>query len=289
MVLDYSLLIKQICSVIAPKWYIKKSFASNHSYNLNFKRPRTFSEKIAIRKFRYTREMSVLSDKIKVKDYVKERIGEEYLVPTYATLDRLTQKAFDELPQSFVIKANHGSRLNLIVKDKSQYTFKEVKKITDKWLRKKYYLIGMELHYRHIKPGLIVEELLLNEQGEVPKDYKIHYFKNKGDVKYFTEVHADRFSNFRCNFYDGGWNRINNPWVGEEEFDDENMSTRPDRYDELLDVTKRLAEPFKYVRVDFYVFNNRIYFGELTFTPTGGTLRFKKKTMDEYLGNLWED
>ncbi|NER13990.1 glycosyltransferase [Leptobacterium flavescens] len=290
MRLYFLMLIKRICSIIAPKWYIRRRFISNHHYTPNFKEPKRHSEKIAARKFNYTKEMSVLSDKIAVRDYVREKVGEEYLIPSYAVLDKLTEKAFEELPESFVIKANHGSRFNLIVRDKSQFTFEEVKKLTDRWLRNKYYLIGMELHYRHIKPKLIVEKLLLDSEGKVPKDYKLHHFKNNGDPKLFIGVHTDRFENYEYNCYDEDWNVQQNPWVGEKDiYENSVIKQRPKELDLLKELCGKLASRFKYVRVDFYIVDDRIYFGEMTFTPNGGAMKLKREEVDRCLGGLWGD
>ena len=284
---DQITFIKWFFSIIAPKWYIKKRFVDRHNFKPNFKNPIRHTEKVVLRKFNYTKEMSRLSDKISVRDYVKKIIGEKYLVPVYAIINNLTETAFDNLPNSFVIKANHGSGYNLIVRDKSNYTYRKLKTITDTWLKDKYYLIGMELHYKDIKPRLIVEKLLLNKKGAVPYDYKAHYFKNGNDPKIFIGVHVDRFSDYCYNYYDKNWKSIKNPWKGEEDFYEDKITEKPVCLDEMLEITKKLAESYNYLRVDFYIHENKIYFGELTFTPNGGAITFKTKEIDECLGSMW--
>ena len=283
------LIIKWICANIIPGWYIKRRFIAHHNYVPDFKNPQTFSEKIAKRKFNYTKEMSRLSDKVAVRDYVKEMIGEKYLIPAYAITDKLTRDVFDKLPSSFVIKANHGSRYNCIVRNKSEYTFEDLKAITDKWLKDKYYLTGMELHYRHIKPRLIAEKLLLDEEGNVPRDFKVHVFKNEGKIKVFTGVHSARFTNFNNNYYDENWELVKNPWVGEAEINWDYVIERPKKFDELLRLAKKLSSSYSYLRIDFYIVDDQIYFGELTFTPGGGSMQFERREIDKYVGRLWGD
>lgn len=229
--------------------------------------------------------MSVLSDKIAVRDYVEKVIGSEYLIPVYSVFDSLTIDIFNGLPDNFVIKANHGSGYNLFVRNKSEYSFQQMKSITDKWLKDKYYLIGMELHYKSIKPKLIVEKLLLDKNGRIPSDFKLHIFRNYIKTRVFTAVQVDRFSSFTCNYYDEKWREIKSPFIGETSFSKDIQC--PKRFDELLTLGKKLASKYHYLRTDFYILEDKIYFGELTFTPSGGTLPFERRLTDEYLGTLW--
>ena len=279
--------IKWLFSVLAPRWYIKRRFIAHHHYSPNFKKPKTYLEKLNKRKYEYTPHMSILSDKIAVRDYVKKVIGSEYLIPVHSVFDKLTLDIFNKLPDNFAIKANHGSGYNLIVRDKSKYSFQQMKSITDKWLNDKYYLTGMELHYRSIKPRLIVEKLLLNASNEVPKDFKLHIFRGNKGIKIFTEVQADRFSNFICSYYDEKWREVKSPFLGEASFFKKVHTQCPENFDELLLLGKKLSSNYPYLRTDFYVMGGKIYFGELTFTPAGGALPFEEKKIDEYLGALW--
>ncbi|WP_339916546.1 ATP-grasp fold amidoligase family protein [Yeosuana marina] len=277
---------KVILAKVNPEYYVKSSFKTNLNYTPNFKNPKTHNERMAKRRFCYTDKMTRLSDKIEVRKHVSEVIGEDYLVPMFFEMDSLTKNSYNKLPSSFVIKANHGSGFNLIVKDKSKYSYDELKKITDKWLNTKYHLIGLELHYKNIKPRLLVEQLLLDEEDKIPKDYKFYSFKNKIYLGLFT----DRFTDNKVAFFNENWESIACPFVLSSNFKEISNPTtikKPDNFNEMIDVVKKLSQSFDYVRIDLYTLNNKIYFGEYTFTPGGGILKFKTYSEDVEWGTYW--
>ncbi|WP_339916545.1 ATP-grasp fold amidoligase family protein [Yeosuana marina] len=273
---------KVVLAKFNPEYYVKISFKANLNYTPNFKNPKTHNERTAKRRFCYTDQMTRLSDKIEVRKHVSEIIGEDYLVPMFFEMDSLTKNSYNKLPSSFVIKANHGSGFNLIVKDKSKYSYDELKKITDKWLNTKYHLIGLELHYKNIKPRLLVEQLLIDEQGQIPKDFKFHCFKNK----IYIEVLIDRFVNIKAAFFDENFKIIEFPFIYKE-VDDPTTIKKPENFNEMIDIVKKLSHSFDYVRIDLFSVNNKIYFGEYTFTPTSGIDKFKTYSKDVEWGTLW--
>lgn len=273
---------KVVLATISPEIYVKNRFQANLGYAPNFKNPKTHNELMAKRRFCYTDEMTRLSDKIEVRKHVADIIGEDYLVPMFFEMDSLTKNSYNQLPSSFVIKANHGSQFNLIVRDKSKYSYNELKKITDGWLTTKYYLLGMELHYKNIKPRLLVEQLLLDKQGQIPKDYKFYCFKNK----IFLGVYIDRFKDTKVAFFDGKGEHSEYPFIFKE-VDDPSKIEKPENFDAMIEVVKKLSQPFDYVRMDMYSVNNTIYFGEYTFTPGGGISKFKNYAKDVEWGTYW--
>lgn len=278
---------KVALATINPELYVKNRFKVNLGYTPNFKNPKTHNERLAKRRFCFTQQMTMLSDKIAVRKHVSNIIGEDYLVPLLFEMESLTEDIYNQLPSRFVIKANHGSQFNLIVRDKSKYSYNKLKKITDAWLTTKYYLLGMELHYKNIKPRLLVEQLLLDETGQVPKDYKFYCFKNKT----YLGVFVDRFVDTKVAFFDENWENIAFPFVLSSNFKEINNPIKikkPENFNEMIKVVKKLSQPFDYVRMDLYSVNNNIYFGEYTFTPGGGILKFKTYAMDVKWGTYWE-
>ncbi|MFD1613947.1 ATP-grasp fold amidoligase family protein [Gelatiniphilus marinus] len=273
---------KALLSKTSPELYVKNRFKANLGYSPNFKNPKTHNEHMAKRRFSYTEQMTLLSDKIAVRDYVAKKIGDKYLVPLLFEMDSLSETIYNKLPNSFVIKANHGSGFNLLVKNKLDYSFEKLKQITNNWLETKYHLLGMELHYKNIKPRLLVEELLLDEEGKVPKDYKFYCFESK---KYLG-VYVDRFVDTRVAFFDEKWEPADYPFIFKE-VDDPREVKKPENFDEMITVVSKLSQPFDYVRLDLYSVNNRIYFGEFTFTPGGGIDKFKTYEKDLEWGQLW--
>ncbi|MFD1613948.1 ATP-grasp fold amidoligase family protein [Gelatiniphilus marinus] len=275
---------KALLSKTSPQLYVKNRFKANLGYSPNFKNPKTHNEHMAKRRFSYTEQMTLLSDKIAVRDYVAKKIGDKYLVPLLFEMDSLSKTIYNKLPNSFVIKANHGSGFNLLVKNKLDYSFEKLKQITNNWLETKYHLLGMELHYKNIKPRLLVEELLLDEEGKVPKDYKFHCFKNK----MYVEVFVDRFTNKKVAFFDKQWQVCTYPWTSDVVVDDPLKIKKPENFDEMIAVVSKLSQPFDFVRLDLYSVNNTTYFGEFTFTPGSGMDKFISYNMDLEWGAFWE-
>lgn len=277
---------KSFLAKVNPEFYIKNRFKSDLNYAPNFKNPKTHNERMAKRKFVYTKQMTILSDKIAVREYISKKIGKVYLVPLLFEMDSISESIYNQLPNSFVLKANHGSGFNLIVKDKSEYSFNELKKITDKWLKNKYHLRLMELHYKDIKPRLLVEELLIDKQGQIPKDYKFYCFKNKT----YLGVYEDRFSDKKVAFFDEKWKNIEYPWKNfNKVVDDYSKVKKPENFDEMLEIVSKLSQPFDHVRLDLYSVNNKIYFSEFTFTAGGGLVKFVDYSKDVEWGKLWDN
>lgn len=245
----------------------------------------TFNEIILDRCLHPAPLWSVLADKLAVREYVKSRIGEKHLIPVLAVPDIFTQDVFDALPESFVMKANHGCGFVKVVRNKADVTFKQLQQLADKWLATNFYFASRERHYRSIRPRLYFEKLLLDSTGKVPSDYKINIFdREAAEPVVYTGVVSDRFGSPRHDFYDTQWNPLDIAAAGYPR--SEQPAPRPENWAEVLDVAKRLVDGLGYVRVDLYVFDEKIFFGELTFTPGAGVTRFSRDSFDFEWGQL---
>ncbi|WP_368621239.1 ATP-grasp fold amidoligase family protein [Paraburkholderia sp. BR13444] len=248
--------------------------------------PTTYNEKILLRCLRPDSRYSALTDKLTVRDYVREKIGEKYLIPIISAPSDFTQNIFDMLPNSFVMKANHGNNFVEIVRDKSQQSFEHLQLLASQWLSTNFYKNARERHYRGIQPRIYFENLLLDEHGMIPADYKVHCFANgSGRPVMFIFVISDRFgSNTRGDTYDAQWNRIDlefAPYVRSTR-----PAPRPNNLELLLDTAAHLSEGFDYVRVDLYSPSDRVFFGELTFTPGAGVSPMLPDRVDYEWGRL---
>jgi hypothetical protein len=252
------------------------------------KHPRAFNEMILARCLRPDPRWRDLTDKLTVRDYVRERIGERYLIPLLAAPDAFTREVFDRLPSSFVMKASHGSGFVEVVWDKSKRSFEELSRLADKWLAIDYYRVARERHYRGIKPRIFFEKLLLDQSGTVPADLKMHVFGHgpNGPVIY-TGIISDRFGTARADVYDAQWNRLGLAWGSYRR--SEQSVPRPSNWDELTKIAMRLADGLGYVRVDLYAPDDEIYFGELTFTPGGGTMPYTPDRFDFEWGRILQE
>lgn len=255
----------------------------------NLLRPTTFNEKILQKSLRPDPWLTELTDKLTVRDYVARKLGESHLIPLLAAPETFTKEVFDALPDSFVMKANHGSSYVKVVTDKSATSFEALQELANHWLSLDFYKIGREKHYRPIKPHILFEQLLRDESGNVPPDYKLQCFGAKsGRLVIYILVISDRFgADTRGDLYDVNWNHLDVA-IGEYK-PSAKPPPRPDNLDAIVDAAVKLSADFDYVRVDLYSPGNQIYFGELTFTPGAGVLPFMPDRIDYEWGSLIPD
>lgn len=249
--------------------------------DLDLDDPKTFNEKIQWMKlYDSTPIKTRLADKYLVRDWVKEKIGEEYLIPLLGVYDSFEEIDFDSLPNQFVIKCNHGSAMNIIVKDKSQLDLSEVKEKLDRWMNENFAYHSFELHYRDIKPKIIIEKFITND-GVVLYDYKFWCFNGK--VKYM-QFRDDFSSNLKMVFYNLDWKK--QPFFYDHSLY-ENELEKPYNFDEMVEIAKKLCQDFAFVCVDLYRLNDgSIKFGEMTFTRSSGCGKWNEEKYNRYMGDL---
>lgn len=268
-------------SLKGKKKLLEKMYSKLVGGTINWEHPIKYSEKMQWKKLYSIDPIeTLLSDKFAVREWIKNKIGEEYLIPLYGVWDKFDDIDFDTLPNQFVLKTNHGSATNYIVKNKSLLNIKQARKDFNKWLKTDYGWKSLELQYSKIERKIIAEELLQFKGGI--EDYKFLCFN--GEI-YYIWIDTDRFSNHKRNIYDLDWNI--QPWnqkdYGNIEFD----VPKPKNFDKMIEIVQTLCSGFSHVRVDLYNIDGRIYFGEMTFTNGSG---FEKIIPDQYdieLGQLW--
>ncbi|MBO4946162.1 MAG: glycosyl transferase, partial [Lachnospiraceae bacterium] len=223
-----------------------------------------------------------LIDKYIVKKFVAEKIGEEYVIPNLGVWSSFDEIDFDKLPDQFVLKCTHDSGGVVIVKDKGSLDISEAKKKLEKSLQRNYYYSGREWGYKNIKPRIIGEMYLEDKEYMVPNDYKIFNFDGKARL---IQVDFDRFVNHRRNLYDTDWNYIDASIQYPK--DPNTVIKKPEQLNVMLELSEKLSAGFPHVRTDFYVVNDRIYFGEMTFWHGSGFEKFEPEqlgiTMGEWL------
>ncbi|WP_434111014.1 ATP-grasp fold amidoligase family protein [Paraburkholderia caffeinilytica] len=252
----------------------------------NLLRPATFNEKILQRSLSPDPRYISLTDKLSVREYVAAKIGEKRLIPLISAPDAFTREVFDALPDSFVMKANHGSSFVEVVRNKSETSFKTLQLLAARWLSTDFYYIARERHYRTIKPRIFFEQLLLDQSGQIPADYKLHCFGGRpGRPVIYILVISDRFgSATHGDVYDVDWNHLDVA-IGYYKRSAA-PAPRPKNLESVLDTAVTLCEDFDYVRVDLYAPDNQVFFGELTFTPGAGVLPFTPDSIDYEWGRL---
>ena len=261
--------------------FIQQHFYRKMGYKIDLTSPKTFNEKLQWIKLYENNDLKILcTDKYAVREHIKAIIGEQYLISLiFHTTDpkKITKDVIPDYP--VIVKTNHSSGNVFIIKNKKETNFALIQKELRDQLQFNFYHSLRERHYKQIEPRIIIESLLLNEQEEIPEDYKIHCFNGK---PMFIQVDCGRFKDHKRIIYDTKWQKIDLQF----NFPMSNEVSPPQSLSEMLYLAEKLAEPFNYVRVDLYENNSFVYFGELTFTPEAGFGYFNPPEMDSVWGDL---
>ena len=278
-------LIQRIAAIILEKFpvaTVKLRYFFRFKRFPDFKHPRDLNEKILYLKlFTDTSQWTQLADKYKVRDYVKSCGLESTLIPMYGAWERVEDIPFDELPQQFILKANNGDGKGTNVKvDKSKMADKDwqnLRKRLQGWLDAKHIgALSGEPQYKGIKPMIVAEELMPSPAGQSSLiDYKLWCF-NGEPYSFFMcyDRQADGY-HATVDCYDLEWNRYpENMQASPHMTVATKAIPRPECLDEMIEAARKLSKPFPEVRVDLYVVNGKLYFGEMTFTSLGGMMDF---------------
>lgn len=263
--------------------FLEKAFQSKLEKELDWNVPTTFNEKLQYFKLYDRRpEYTRMVDKYRVREYITEKLGAQYLIPLIGVWDDPEKIDFSTLPEQFVLKCNHNSGLGMcICKDKSKLNIRKVKAGLRKGLRQNYYLTGREWPYKNVPRRIIAEQFMQSDAGGLT-DYKIHCFN--GEPKLIL-VCKDRFAptGLTEDFYTPQWEHLDlrrptHPNATEP-------MAKPDELDQLLEFSRILSKDIPFLRVDFYIVEGHVYFSELTFFPASGFEKFEPEEWDQTLGD----
>ena len=210
-----------------------------------------------------------LADKLEVRKYVEDLGLGNILVPLLGSWDDANKIDFDKLPNQFAIKCNHSCGMNVICFDKSQLDIDATRKQLNEWMLTKH-LYRYEQHYKKIKPMILAEALIPNdENGQFPTDYKIHCANGK---PVYIQCCIERNSNSagRRLIYDCNWNKL--PYVLKDDHYTDTGIERPKDLEKMLEIASILSRGLEYARIDLYETDKGVLFGEITLTPMGGWL-----------------
>ena len=252
---------------------------------LDLNNVKTFTEKLWwIKLYDATPLKSRLADKFLVRRWVADKIGEQYLIPLLGVWDDFDDIDFDELPDQFVLKCNHGAGMNIIVRDKKSFDKRNAREKLNAWLAVDYSAqLGLELHYTRIKRKIIAEKFMTN--GDLPDltDYKFSCFNGKIN---HCKVISGHTTDLRLDYFDMNWHRLKFEQKTNPNSDHPERIPPPKNFELMTKLAATLSEGFAFVRVDFYEIDGKVYFGEMTFTPGAGHFYYKSAGTDEYLGSL---
>ncbi len=273
-------------------WISDDTFRALYGYGRlgylpNYRQPRTFNEKVTWW-LRHNRDPRLIerADKLAVRAFVSERAPGICLPHVYDAAPDADALSFEELPEVSVLKANHGWNQVRILR--RPFDEDEARRVATTWLGHRHGRADWEWHFLDIPPQVYAEQYLGNGRGESPADYKVLVFNGRAR---FIQVFFGRQERARRVTFDRDWNvvpvhkpvtRGGPPDVVEPAL----HPPRPARLDVLLSAAEALADDIPFVRADFYVVGERIYFSELTYFPAAGYVPFHPVTYDFTWGEM---
>lgn len=283
-------IIKNFFRFLPDKCYLSLRYRCRMGKWIDWENPQTFTEKIQWLKIYNRRpEYVKMVDKHAVKEFVADVIGEKYIIPTLGTWESAEDIEWNSLPDQFVLKTTHGggSCGVVICTDKNSLDISNtVSKLTKSLKRDRIYDTLKEWPYKGVQPRVIAEQFIspsVFSQKTDLIDYKFFCFNGE---PLYCQVIRDRTTNETIDFYDMEWNHQEfvglNPTVRNGDIPVE----RPQKLDEMKDICQKLSKDIPFIRVDLYVVDNHVYFGELTFFPASGLGSFTPEIWQYKLGEL---
>lgn len=279
--------IRRKCQVIA--YHIVPNEALSKLYyrivlkkSLSLDKPETFNEKLQWLKLNYyPNDQKVVqgADKYAVREYIKEKGLEHLLTPLYGVWDDAEQIEWERLPNQFVLKCTHGCAYNIVCRNKSAFDTKSAKKQLNKWLKEDFGAFNVEIHYSMNRHHRIICEEYLEDSIT---DYKFFCFHGTPEFYYVSEGLLDN-EQARIGFFDISGKKLP---MKRKEYKDLRAADKPAFFDSMKESAEKLSRDFPFVRVDFFVTNDRYYFAELTFTPGGCMMAFDPESYDLEWGKL---
>jgi hypothetical protein len=263
--------------------WLKVLYRAKLHRKLNLKNPIRFTEKLNWLKLHDHNPMYTnLVDKYEVKNIIKEMFGDQMVIPLYGVWEHFDDIDFDNLPNQFVLKCTHDSGRFCICKDKEKFDFKKAKEKIELSLNNNFYWWTREWPYKHVKPRIIAEKYMTDNECDALTDYKFFCFNGVPKMMYISkDVSADP----RTDFFDMEWNhlplRLKDPNA-------DTVPLKPKLFDEMKNIATRLSRGIPHVRVDLYVINEQIYFGEMTFFHNSGIFSVTPDEWDYIMGEWLE-
>lgn len=274
---------------LSDKNYLRLLYHLTTGKTLHLFKPKLFSEKIQWLKLYYHNpQLTTLADKVSAREYVSKKIGKQYLVPTLGIYNTWEEIDFDSLPNQFVIKCTHDSGGISICKNKPLWDKENSKKIISNSLHHNYYQYSREWQYKNIPPRILIEELLIDNSNTIDNgliDYKFYCFNGHPKFLYVAyNVVGVGKEEPRMIYLDLEWKKT--PFQRPDHEPLPLQIKKPQVFDEMVEISKRLSNGIPFVRVDLYCIENKIYFSEMTFTPGGGFSPFYPLEWERKIGDM---
>lgn len=263
--------------------FIRMKYRAAMDKKLNLKAPKTFNEKLQWLKL-YDRNplYTTLVDKQAVKEYVADKIGEKYVIPTLGIWEHFDDIDFDMLPNQFVLKCTHDSGGLVIVTDKAKLDRAAAKKKIEDALTADFYKTGREWPYKNVPPRIIAEQYMMDEDLGELKDYKFFCFNGVPKYLFIASDRGMGQNTVKFDYFDIDFNRL--PMRQAAHPNSTYDIKKPKKYDEMVKIAAELSKSIPQVRIDLYEVNGQVYFGEYTFFHHGGMVPFIPEEYDYIWG-----
>lgn len=256
---------------------------SSNGCLFDIQNPKTLNDKIQWTKFFDQQDDCIrCTDKLGVKEYVKEILGKESFAKVLWESDSLFNFREVDMPKTFVIKTNNDSGTTFIIKDKNSYNFSSIFGKINNTLNSCYGKIYGEWSYEKIKPKVFVEEYLDDLNYESAADYK--FFCGKGEVFFCHYIYNRGHGTTTEQIIDSSGNETG--MFLDPNFKKGSGFNKPSNWDVMIDVASKLSKKFKLVRIDLYSTNDEVYVGEITFWPYAGIYKGEDQKKISKLINL---
>lgn len=266
--------------------YIKMQYRGFIGKQLDLNNVKTFNEKIQWLKINDRNPLYTnMVDKYLVKQYVSDLIGDEYIIPTIGVYDSFEDINFSTLPNQFVIKTTHDSGGVVVCKNKEIFDIDKARKFINSSIKRNYYKLWREWPYKNVKPRIIVEKYIEDEQTKELRDYKLFCFNGKMKLMFIACDRQNNKSETTFDFFDENFRHID---VINGHPTSKKIIECPPKFQEMKRLAEKLSKNIPLLRVDLYQSNGKIYFGELTFFHWSGYVPFKPEKYDEIFGNWIE-
>ncbi len=277
---------KSMLRFLPDRAYIRLYYFAKFHHRCHLRHPETFNEKLQWLKL-YDRKpvYTAMVDKYEAKQYVAERIGEEYIIPTLGVWDTFDAIDLDALPQQFVLKSTHYSGGIVVCRDKATFDAEAAEKLLSEHLKKNYYWEGREWPYKNVRPRILAEKYMVDAKAAqtAPElmDYKFYCFD--GEAKYlYISKGLENHATASISFLTMNWEFA--PFGRSDYQPFQELPAKPRHFEEMVGLAQKLAQGHAFLRVDLYEINEHPYFSELTFTPCAGMMPFVPPEWDRMLG-----
>lgn len=266
--------------IVYDKSAIKFQYKLLTKKRLDLKNPKTFNEKLNWMKLYYRKPLlTTMADKFGVKEYVKELIGEDYVIPLIGVYEKWDEIDFSKLQAPFVIKTTHSSGMVIVVRNMKDFDLENAKKRVNKSLKRKYFYSCREWPYKNIKPRIIIEKFVKDSKEENLPVYKFFCFD--GEPFLVQTIKNDKTSYETIDYFDMDWKLLEL----KQNFENSEVPLdKPANFEEMKKLAKKLSVNQPFVRVDLYSVDGRIYFSEFTFFSDAGYQVFHPEKWDLILG-----